>query len=63
MSEQPTRKICPRCKSAMENGKCSTCNYKEYVPMDEKTQRKIRWILGGICIVALIVIIVVNQIA
>ena len=64
MSEQHQRKICPRCKSPMQdNGKCTVCNYSEYVPMDEKKLRKIRWILGGILLVAFVVILIINQIA
>jgi hypothetical protein len=46
-----------------ENGKSSACTYSEYVPMDEKTLRKIRWILGGILLVVFVVIVIVNQLA
>ena len=64
MSEQHQRKICPRCKSLMQdNGKCTVCNYSEYVPMDEKKLRKIRWILGGILLAVFVVILVINLIA
>ena len=60
--QQNQRKICPRCKAPMqENGKCSVCTYSEYVPMDEKKLRKIRWILGGILFAVLIVIVIINQ--
>ncbi len=42
---------CKRCKSVMENGVCPVCGFRVYTPMDEGKRKKIRWIVGGICVV------------
>ena len=52
---------CPRCKTVMENGKCPTCGHYIYVPMDEKKRKKIRLIVGGVCLVVFAVLFVVLQ--
>lgn len=52
---------CPRCKTVMKNGKCPTCGHYIYVPMDEKKRKKIRLIVGGVCLVAFAVLFVVLQ--
>jgi rubrerythrin len=58
--EEPTKETpqfhCRKCKTLMENGKCPACGYTDYVPMDAKTQRKVRLILGGICVLAFIIL-------
>lgn len=52
---------CPRCKTLMENGKCPTCGHYIYVPMDEKKRKKIRLIVGGVCLVGFAVLFVLLQ--
>ena len=52
---------CPRCKTVMENGKCPTCGHYIYVPMDKEKQKKIRLIVGGICMVGFVILFVLLQ--
>ena len=47
---------CHKCKTLMENGKCPTCGYSVYVPMDARKQKKIRWIATGIMLVVFLII-------
>jgi uncharacterized paraquat-inducible protein A len=49
---------CHKCGTLMENGKCPACGHTMYVPMDEKKQRTIRWIAGGILFAVLIIILI-----
>ena len=52
---------CPRCKSVMENGKCSTCGHYIYVPMDEAKRKKIRLAVGIVCTVGFVILFVLLQ--
>ena len=52
---------CRRCKALMENGKCPACGYSDYVPMDAKMQKKIRWILTGICLLGFLIIFLATR--
>ena len=53
---------CPRCRTLLEeDGKCPTCGYKMYIPMDEKKRNKIRLIVAAVCIVVFIVLFVILQ--
>ena len=52
---------CRKCKTLMENGKCPACGYSDYVPMDAKTQKKIRLILTGICVVVFLIIFLATR--
>ena len=47
---------CRKCKTLMKDGKCPACGYSDYVPMDAKTQKRVRLILTGICVVAFIIL-------
>ena len=51
---------CHKCKVLMENGKCPSCGRTMYTPMDARQQRKVRWILTGICLVVLIILLLVK---
>ena len=51
---------CHKCGTLMENGKCPACGHTMYVPMDEKKQRNIRLIAGGILFAILIIILIVK---
>ena len=42
---------CKRCKTTMENGICPVCGYRVYTPMDEQKRKKIRIIVGAVCVV------------
>ena len=53
---------CSRCGTLMENGKCPNCGHYIYMPMDKEKRNKIRWIVGGICVVAFAIIFVITQI-
>ena len=57
----PNQIHCHKCNTLMENGKCPTCGHTIYMPMDEKKQKTIRWILGGICAVAFIVVVILMK--
>ena len=52
---------CRRCKTQMENGVCPSCGFRVYVPMDKEKQKKIRWILGGVCIAGLLIFYILSQ--
>ncbi|MBQ7912567.1 MAG: hypothetical protein IJ308_02335 [Clostridia bacterium] len=53
---------CPRCKTLLqEDGKCVTCGYKMYIPMDEKKRNKIRLIVAVVCMVIFAVLFVILQ--
>ena len=58
-STAPTRIHCRRCKTLMENGVCPVCGYKIYIPMDKAKRKKIRLIVGGMCLAVCIVLVVV----
>ncbi len=50
---------CPRCKSGMKRGVCSTCGYKVYIPMDEGKQKKIRGIVTAVCLVGFVILFLI----
>lgn len=53
---------CPRCKTLLqEDGRCPTCGYKMYIPMDEKKRNKIRLIVAAVCMAIFVVLFVVLQ--
>ena len=52
---------CRKCNTLMENGKCPTCGHTVYVPMDDKKQATIRWVLGGICLVVFVIVFLVTR--
>lgn len=52
---------CRRCKSVMENGVCPTCGFRMYVPMDKEKQKKIRMILGCVCLIVFAILFVWTQ--
>ena len=54
----PTEIHCKQCKTLMENGVCPNCGYHIYVPMDKKKRDRIRWIVGGVCLVAFLVVFI-----
>ena len=57
----PEKIHCRKCKTLMEDGVCPNCGFRIYKPMDERKLRTVRWILGGICIVGLIVLLIIQQ--
>ena len=59
----PTEVHCKHCRTLMENGVCPNCGFHIYVPMDKKKRDKIRWIVGGVCIAAFLVVFVILKIA
>ena len=52
---------CRRCKIEMENGVCPSCGFRAYVPMDKDKQKKIRLILGGVCIAGFLLFYLLSQ--
>lgn len=54
----PSEIHCKHCKTLMENGVCPNCGYHIYVPMDKKKRDKIRWIVGGACLVAFLIVFI-----
>lgn len=58
---EPKEIHCRKCNTLMENGKCPACGHTIYVPMDEKKQQTIRWVLGGICFAVFIVVVILMQ--
>ena len=57
----PQQMHCRKCNTLMENGKCPTCGYSIYVPMNDKKQKEIRWIIGGVCLLAFVIILLVRR--
>ena len=53
---------CKRCKSVMENGVCPTCGFRIYMPMDEAKRKKIRIIVGAVCVAVFVVAFVVLKV-
>lgn len=62
---QPKKKSgfhCPKCKTALgEDGRCPTCGYKMYIPMDEKKRNKIKLIVTVVAMAIFIVLFVILQ--
>lgn len=54
--DMPEVMHCKRCKTQLDNGVCPVCGYKMYMPMDESKQKRIRLIVGGVCIVAFLIL-------
>ena len=52
---------CRRCRVEMKNGVCPSCGFRAYVPMDKDKQKKIRWILGGICVAGFLLFYILSQ--
>ena len=61
-SGEPSGRRCPKCGGEVKRGVCSRCGHYEYVPPDEKTVRKIRLVVGGICVALFLVWMLVNSI-
>lgn len=59
-STNEQKRFCRRCRAEIFSEKCHVCGYKEYVPMDEKKQKKIRLIVGGVCIAVFIVYLLIR---
>lgn len=63
---EPLTIKCPNCGEEMPTtiDTCVNCghylkqNEKRYVPMDEKKMKKIRWVIGVICIVAFVLFMI-----
>ena len=47
---------CPRCRSAIEKNRCPVCGYRVYKPMNEKTRRTVRIVLGIVLVAVFAVI-------
>lgn len=58
----PQQIHCRKCGTVMENGVCPKCGYKLYVPMDGKKLNRIRWIVGGICVAAFVVWLIIKSV-
>jgi len=61
--ETPEKVHCRKCKTLMENGVCPNCGFHIYTPMDEGTKKKIRWIVGGVCLAVFAVLFLWAQFA
>ncbi len=53
---------CKRCKSVMENGVCPTCGFRIYMPMDEGKRKKIRIIVGAVCVAVFVAAFVILRV-
>jgi rubrerythrin len=61
-SYEPEVLHCRKCGTKMQDGVCPKCGYKVYIPMDEQKMKKIRFIVGCVCIAAVLVILVIWKI-
>lgn len=52
---------CRKCSTLMENGKCPNCGHTIYVPMNGKKQKIIRWIVGGVCVLAFVIVFIITR--
>ena len=57
----PEQIHCRKCGTLMENGKCPNCGHTVYVPMNGQKQKTIRWIVGGVCVLAFVIIFIVTR--
>ena len=57
----PDEMHCHKCGTLMEHGKCPACGHTVYVPMDERKKNTIRWIVGGVCLAAFIIVFVITR--
>ena len=56
----PSSIHCRKCGTLMQDGKCPQCGHTVYTPMDEKTQKTVRWILGGVCLAVLLIVLLLK---
>ena len=54
--DMPEKLHCKRCKTLLENGVCPVCGYKIYMPMDENKKKRIRLIVGSVCVVGFLIL-------
>ncbi len=47
---------CKRCKTELQEGVCPVCGYKIYTPMSEEKRKRIRFIVGGVCVVIFLIL-------
>ena len=52
----PEKIHCKNCKTLMEDGVCPTCGFRIYTPMDEGRKKKVRLIVGGVCLAAFLIL-------
>ncbi len=52
---------CRKCRTLMENGVCPNCGHTIYVPMDKKKRERIRWIVGGTCILVFLILLLLTK--
>ena len=52
---------CHKCATLMENGKCPNCGHTMYVPMDDQKKKIIRWIVGGVCLAAALIVFIIMR--
>ena len=52
---------CRKCRTLMENGVCPKCGHTVYVPMDKKKRERIRWIVGGTCILVFLILLLLTK--
>ena len=57
----PDEVHCHKCGTLMEKGRCPNCGHTIYVPMDEKKKKIVRWIVGGVCLLAFLIVFIVTQ--
>ena len=59
--DMPEKLHCKRCKTELQNGVCPVCGYRVYMPMDEKKQKKIRLIVGGVCVAVFLIVFLLTR--
>ena len=51
---------CPKCGKVTDKGVCHSCGFRTYQPMDERTVKRVRLIVGGVLILAFIIFMIVK---
>ncbi|MBR4942902.1 MAG: hypothetical protein IKZ28_02625 [Clostridia bacterium] len=58
--ENPKGSHCPKCGKVTDKGSCPSCGFRAYQPMDERTVKRVRLIVGGVLILAFIIFMIVK---
>jgi rubrerythrin len=62
MGYEPEVLHCRKCGTQLKDGVCPKCGYKVYIPMDEQKVKRIRLIVGCVCVALCLVVLIILKI-